>query len=536
MFQDRYRAFTVDEYQDVNLLQQALLDRWLGDRSELCVVGDDYQSIYAFTGASPRWLLGFPARFPSATVVRLEDNYRSTPEVLELANRLVPRLGGAEKVLRPTLGAGTAPVVRGFSTVAAENGWLVGELTRLRREGLPFEEVAVLCRTNARLADFEEVLHGAGIPFQGSSLLEREAARRLLRLLAREQSTAVSSRVRSLAEEAGLLTSLPAKLGERELVRQADLARLVRLAEELDDGELTCAGFAAELRSRFDPGGGGARGVHLSTYHRAKGLEFAAVFLPRIEDKELPSRLSRTDADVDEERRLLYVGITRAKRTLALTWSGRPSPFLRELGIEPARGGARPPAGADERRPRDRSPAAEALRRWRLERARADAVPAYVIFPDRTIDEILERRPASVAELSGIHGLGPSRLGRFGGELSAAIEEALRLDTTPGEDGPQPARPVGERTEPGTHPAAEHDGSGEAAGDGALYGALAAWRRDRSRSEAVPPFHVFGNRVLAAIADARPRSRDELAEIAGVGPRKLERYADEVLEVVASTA
>ena len=157
-------------------------------------------------------------------------------------------------------------------------------------------------------------------------------------------------------------------------------------------------------------------------------------------------------------------------------------------------------------------------------------MPAYVIFPDRTIDEILERRPASVAELAGIHGLGPSRLGRFGGELSAAIEEALRLDTTPGEDGPQPAAWY---REPGR---GRRDGGAEAAGDGALYGALAAWRRDRSRSEAVPPFHVFGNRVLAAIADARPRSRDELAEIAGVGPRKLERYADEVLEVVASTA
>src|SRR5689334_15749992 len=111
---DRYRAFTVDEYQDVNLLQQTLLDRWLGDRDELCAVGDDYQSIYAFTGASPEYLLAMPRRFTGATVVRLEENYRSTPEILEFANRLVPKLGGAEKVLRATNPAGPEPITRSF--------------------------------------------------------------------------------------------------------------------------------------------------------------------------------------------------------------------------------------------------------------------------------------------------------------------------------------------------------------------------------------------------------------------------------------
>src|SRR4051812_16432537 len=119
---ERYAAFTVDEYQDVNLLQQTLLDLWLGPRNDLCVVGDDYQSIYAFTGASPQWLLGVHERFEDATVVRLEDNYRSSPEILELANRLVPRLGGAEKVLRPTRPAGPGPVARSFATPRTEDG------------------------------------------------------------------------------------------------------------------------------------------------------------------------------------------------------------------------------------------------------------------------------------------------------------------------------------------------------------------------------------------------------------------------------
>jgi DNA helicase-2/ATP-dependent DNA helicase PcrA len=526
-FRERYRAFTVDEYQDVNQLQQALLDQWLGQGDDLCVVGDDYQSIYAFTGASPRWLLGVEDRFPHATVVRLEDNYRSTPEVLELANRMVPKLGGAEKVLRPTLSSGPVPTTRGFSTVESEDEWIVAEVKRIAGEGIPLEEVALLCRTNARLADFEEVLHEAGLPFQGSSLLARDAARRLLRFLSGVDSTDVAGRVRTLAEEAGMLHTLPDKLGEREVTRQADLARLVRLAEELDDGELTCAGFVAELRRRFDQGGDGARGVHLLTYHRAKGLEFEAVFLPRLDDKELPSRLARWPEEQDEERRLFYVGITRAKRFLAVTWSRRPSPFLAELGIElrPAAAGA-PPRG--EERPRDRSPAADVLRRWRLARAQAEGVPAYVIFPDRTIEDLLARRPTSSADLAAIHGLGPGRLGRFGNELYAAVKEALAASSGRVEGEPED-RPL----DPVPRPAAA---APSAAADPVLYDALAAWRRGRSKSEDVPAFHVFHNRVLAAIAYARPRSREELAGIAGVGPAKIERYADDVLGVVAAAS
>jgi DNA helicase-2/ATP-dependent DNA helicase PcrA len=422
---ERYAAVTVDEYQDVNLLQQTLLDLWLGPRDELCVVGDDYQSIYAFTGASPRWLLGMQERFPAATVVRLEENYRSTPQILELANRLVPRLGGAGKVLRPTRGPGGEPVTRPFATAEAEDAWLVAEIRALAGEGVALEEIAILCRTNARLADFEEVLHEAGLPFQGSSLLAREAARRLLRLLEGDGSTAVAGRVRTLAEEAGWVVRPPDKLGERELTRQADLARLVRLAEELDDGVRTCDGLAAELRRRYDPGGEAARGVQLLTYHRSKGLEFDAVFLPRLDAKELPSKLSGTDVELAEERRLLYVGMTRARRRLALTWSRRASPFLDELGVAraaPREAGSSP---SSERPPRDRSPAAEKLRRWRLDRARSEGVPAYVIFPDRTIAEILARRPSSPAELAEIHGLGSARLGRFGDELYAAVADVL---------------------------------------------------------------------------------------------------------------
>ncbi|HKB19636.1 MAG TPA: ATP-dependent helicase, partial [Gaiellaceae bacterium] len=198
---DRYRAFTVDEYQDVNLLQQTLLDRWLGERDELCAVGDDYQSIYAFTGASPEYLLAMPQRFPQATVVRLEENYRSTPEVLSFANRLVTKLGGAEKVLRATRPEGSEPVTRSFPGPALEAAFVVERVRELHANGTPYEEMAILFRTNARSADYEDALHEADIPSQGAALLSRDAAKQLLKALRGRPL----SDVRRIARDQGLL-------------------------------------------------------------------------------------------------------------------------------------------------------------------------------------------------------------------------------------------------------------------------------------------------------------------------------------------
>src|ERR671924_1372691 len=177
IFRQRYRAFTVDEYQDVNLLQQSLLERWLGDRDELCVVGDDYQAIYSFTGATPGYLL--KAR---GQVFRLEENYRSTPEILELANRLVPKLGGSEKVLRATRESGPARVLEACESPEAEVARIVA---RIRELGPPYEEIAVLYRINARSEEFEEALADASIPYQvrGGAFLARPAARGMFRAL-----------------------------------------------------------------------------------------------------------------------------------------------------------------------------------------------------------------------------------------------------------------------------------------------------------------------------------------------------------------
>jgi len=414
-FRQRYLAFTVDEYQDVNLLQQSLLERWLGDRDDLCVVGDDYQSIYSFTGATPEHLLGMPARYPGALVVRLEENYRSTPEILVVANRLVPELGGSEKVLRAVLPGGEEPVAMVQPDRFSEAQFLVGQVRRLAGEGVPYEEMAVLYRLNARSEDYEEAFALAGIPFQvrGAAFIRRPAAQRTLRLLrGREDASAVGA-VADVVRRQDWVASPPAGLGEEELTRQADLGRLLALAEQLPPGS-SVADFLRDLEARFGAESQG-RGVHLLTYHRAKGLEWEAVFLPRLEEKELPYGKARTPDRLAEERRLFYVGITRAKRWLALTWTAgaKPSRFLRELevvGAAPAR--AEKPAA---------TPEFEALRRWRAERAKADEVPAYVVFHDRTLHEIAAVRPQTREELSAISGVGPAKLERYADDLLAAL-------------------------------------------------------------------------------------------------------------------
>jgi ATP-dependent DNA helicase UvrD/PcrA len=410
-----YRAFTVDEYQDVNLLQQTLLDRWLGSSDELCAVGDDYQSIYAFTGATPQYLLGLPKRFPHAFVVRLEANYRSSPEVLTLANRIVPALGGAEKVLRASCPSGPEPQLRSFGDARLEQAFIAEQVRVLHAQGVPYEEMAVLCRTNARLADLEEPFHVAEIPFQGAALLSREAARQLLKRLHKLGPTpVVAAAVRGYASDAGWVEQPPEKLGERELVRQADLGRLVKLAVEFDDGLRTTRDFVEELEERFSTSGPERRGVHLLTLHGAKGLEFEAVFLPRVEERELPIRQAKAQHEIAEERRLLYVGLTRAKRHLAVSWSGKPSRFLAELGV----------ATLTRRLAEPDDPLYAALKKWRLQRAAADAMPAYVVFHNSTLAEIAGRRPRDLSELGAVPGVGPAKLERYGDEVLAVLEAA----------------------------------------------------------------------------------------------------------------
>ena len=335
-FREGYRAFTVDEYQDVNLLQQTLLDLWLGEREELCAVGDDYQSIFGFTGATPRHQLGMPGRYPNATVVVLEDNYRSTPEVIATANRLVPELGGRKKVLRPTVAGGPEPEVRSFQNNEVEAAFIAKQIGRLHDAGVARRETAVLFRVNYRSSDYEAALLAAGIPFpvRGGGLLERAAARQVVpRLESRGFETGVPAVVREEARRSGYLVEPPDDLGAAELSFQADLAQIVALGRGFDGESRTVAEFVADLRDRLEAESE-RDAVQLMTYHSAKGLEFEAVFLPLLEDGEMPFWRAVKTGGLEEERRLLYVGLTRAKRHLFVTRSSEdnpPSPFLEEL-------------------------------------------------------------------------------------------------------------------------------------------------------------------------------------------------------------
>jgi DNA helicase-2/ATP-dependent DNA helicase PcrA len=426
----QFGAFTVDEFQDVNTLQAALLDAWLGGRDEVCVVGDDYQTIYSFTGASADHLLRFGDRYPNATIVALEENYRSTPEVLAIANRLVPLLGGFPKTLRATRPGGPAPTLRWFADQYAEAAFVVAEVRRLHdAEHLPYEEMAVLYRINARSEPFEEAFAEARIPYQvrDGSFLRRPGPRAVLHRLQRGGQGGVVAEVERATDALGYQPDGGDWDSAEEATRQADLGRLRALAVEFAsaDPDGGVAAFLAELARRFATEETG-RGVNLLTYHRSKGLEFDAVFLPRLLDGEVPFRSGRSKAPEDEERRLLYVGITRARRYLYLSWprdgrAGR-SPFVDEITgkreepprvptARPARPVVVPADGA----------LLDRLRQWRLERSKADGVPAYVVFHDSTLAQIADRKPRTRLDLLDVPGIGPAKLDRYGDEVLEVV-------------------------------------------------------------------------------------------------------------------
>ena len=425
-----------------------------------------------------------PCRFANTNEIRLDSNYRSTPQILDVANRLVPSLGGAEKVLQPTKPAGEEPALRSFKSGRSELSFIVGRLRSLHADGVPLEDMAILYRVNFRSEDFEEALAAEGIPYQvkDGAFLSRTTARQMLSVLTRSRSTAVVAEVRKLAERGGYIKDPPDDLGDKELTRQKDMARFIALAEEFGDAARTCAQFAVDIQARFGTEGDG-RGVNLMTLHRAKGLEFDAVFLPRVETGELPFKRSRSPEAVAEERRLFYVGITRAKNHLCISWVSdgkrKPSPFLTELGA----GGAPLPVG-------DRS-----RRRTRHEPHHAAGVGVTM-------------------ELSG----------GFAGEIECVEEDGVvvRLD-----GGGEMTVEFGERVTVGgrTLPL----GPPEPAGD-RLLEELKKWRLKRARSDGVPAYVVFHDATLDEVARRKPQSLDDLADIAGIGPTKLERYGSEVIE------
>jgi len=421
LIRDRYRYFVVDEYQDVNPLQKLLLDSWAGDRDDVCVVGDPRQTIYSFAGATAGYLTGFSADFPAATILRLVRNYRSTPQVVALANQITGMAGrqplaaqlraaasggnaaaGGTAALVAQRPAGPAVAFAEYPHEQEEASAIASRVAALRAAGVPLSQVAVLVRTNAQTLSVEQAFAARGLPCQlrgTERFFDRPEVRQavgLLRAAAKSAGDAdvPAAEVRHILAGLGLTQEPPAGRGAaRE--RWESLAALAQLAEDFfapaapaaatqaavpaaaaqaavptaaTQGSTATAaasqvpptpagaagglrGFAAELAHRSEIEHAPAmHGVTLASLHAAKGLEWDVVFLPGLAEGTLPIVHAQTDEAVEEERRLLYVGVTRAREQLFLSWpvawsgggrrSRQPSRFLAGLQAQARRAAA----------------------------------------------------------------------------------------------------------------------------------------------------------------------------------------------------
>ena len=449
----QYRHFLVDEYQDVSPLQQLLLDLWLGSRDELCVVGDPAQTIYSFTGATPNYLTGFRRRFKQAREVRLIRDYRSTPQVVHLANEVL-RHGKVSSALELIAQRPAGPPVTfcGYDDDDAEAAGIAAKAARLIKGGTAAAEIAILYRTNAQSAAFEAALSDAGIGFVlrgGERFFERSEVRdaiRLLRGAARspDADQPMPELVRDVFTSLGWGPQPPAARGAvRD--RWDALQALVGLADDLADlavSEDRVAGLPElleELEQRASTQHAPVMdGITLSTLHAAKGLEWDAVFLAGMSEGLLPISLAESDDAVTEERRLLYVGVTRAREHLELSYARARNPggratrkrsrFLDGLWPDEVIRSSRNARGTHRSRsvalPSNADPALfEALRQWRLQEATVAGKPAFTVFTDSVLAQIATLRPTTVPELVRISGIGPAKLERYGQAVLKVVSQ-----------------------------------------------------------------------------------------------------------------
>jgi DNA helicase-2/ATP-dependent DNA helicase PcrA len=494
----QYRHFVVDEYQDVNPLQQRLLEAWLGRRSDLTVVGDASQTIYSFTGASSSYLVDFPRTHRSAVVVRLVRDYRSTPQIVGVANAVIRQARGTEAKLRLELigqrPPSAEPEIRFFADEPAEAAAVAARCAALASSGVPAREMAVLFRTNAQSEAYEEALAEAGVPY-----VVRGAERFFERAEVRQAMVALRAAERSTPPETPLVESVisaleavgwrpdqkPAGGAVRE--RWEAIAAIVGLAEEFaapaSDGVTqsldaiaeyadvvaatgassgrTLADFDLELARRASAQHAPTvEGVTLASLHAAKGLEWDAVFVVGLAEGTLPTTYAKTPDQLEEERRLLYVGVTREREWLWMSYAGSRAPGGRARrasrfmpGNDPAASKTTAAGRAGRKNPERRSVVVscricgtalltgperklgrcadcpsdldegllERLREWRKRTASAAKVPAYVVFTDATLMALAERQPSTDAGLVDIAGIGPRKLARYGPAVLALV-------------------------------------------------------------------------------------------------------------------
>jgi len=478
----QFRHLYVDEYQDVNPLQERLLRTWLGDGDDLCVVGDPNQAIYRWNGADASFLTQFHRRHPTAEVVQLVDSYRSTPQILQTAASVLAGTGGRPRPLRANRPDGPVPEVIGYRSAEDEANGIARALRESRGPGVSWSAQAVLVRTNAQMALIESALRLARIPYRlrGSrGFIDEPEVRELLSGLERLReplATTLPDLESGLARrqaELGMPVhavgpdgpewrrgDAPAPAVEpdpdsavaRRLAAHEAVIRLGRELLAMDPAARTDhlpRWLKASVRDGDVARGGDA--VSISTFHAAKGLEWPIVHLAGVEDGYVPINQARETEAIEEERRLLYVAVTRAERVLRISWAQsrtfgertverRPSPFLRSvettLGDLDERA-ARPVAASDHLATSRAALAASgtevlpgadpavlaALRAWRAEVARRAKVSPGVVLSDRALTAVASARPTDPGALSDLPGIGPVRADTYGAQLVALVRE-----------------------------------------------------------------------------------------------------------------
>lgn len=445
----QYRYFVVDEYQDVSPLQQRLLDHWLGERRDLCVVGDVSQTIYSFTGATPSYLRDFRKRFKEASEIELVRDYRSTPQIVDAANRVIApgRLEGAVK-LQAQRPSGPAVAYHDYDDDDAEAKDIAKKILALQEQDVPLSEIAILVRTNSQSQAFETALGDAGIGFVmrgGERYFSRREVREAMVMMRSYARSGVESTmpeaVRQIVTQLGWARKAPKNTGaQRE--RWEALNALVTLADDIAEvREADLAGFVAELEERASmQNAPTVEGVTISTLHAAKGLEWDAVFLAGMSEGLMPISLAETPEAVNEERRLLYVGVTRAREHLFVSYararsaSGRGNRKRTRFldGIWPEmenisratrnRRRAKDAALEFELNHPDDLRLLESLKAWRKAQSAEERKPAYLILVDRVLMNIAAAKPTTIHELGKVKGIGTMKLDQYGSAILQIVD------------------------------------------------------------------------------------------------------------------